>query len=164
MAMMTASCSQLLLEKSKKRTTAQHFWGGCGSGGREGRLLIARLAVRSPTPLRPCAEASLSKILNTKFLPMGTPAPCMAAPPPSVSVSMNGWVWVWMGEWEANCEALWVQLRQKTHYGNAVHLPFTFSKTIDKKFIVLTSSSRQDARSVKMILFVHPVDTYCTEL
>ena len=53
--------------------------GGCGSGGREGHLLLARLAVQSPTSPKPCAEVSLSKILNPTLLPMGRVAPCMAA-------------------------------------------------------------------------------------
>ena len=66
--------------------------GGCGSRGREGGLLIARLAVRSPTPPRSCAEVSLSKTLNPKLLSMGRPASCTVAPPPSVCVSEYEWV------------------------------------------------------------------------
>ena len=76
---MTQVQSRLRGGSSTNRIDGALMWGGCGLGGREGCLLIARLAVQSPTPPRPCAEVSLSKTLNPKLLPMGRPVPCMVA-------------------------------------------------------------------------------------
>ena len=66
--------------------------GHLGSVGREGCLLIARLAVQSPTPPRSCAEVSLSKTLNPTLAPDGQAGALHGSSLPSVcvSVSMNG--------------------------------------------------------------------------
>lgn len=50
-------------------------WGGCGSGGRAGHLLIGRLIVQS---LAAPAKVSFGKILNSEFLLMPSLHECLS--------------------------------------------------------------------------------------